>query len=53
MSVVKSITATLIGAAIQDGFIRSIDDPIVNYLPRFNGTAYDGVTVKHLLQIMQ
>ena len=51
MSVVKSITATLIGAAIQDGFIRSIDDPIVNYLPRFNGTAYDGVTVKHLLQM--
>ncbi|MBZ9612291.1 serine hydrolase domain-containing protein [Rheinheimera maricola] len=51
MSVVKSITATLIGAAIQDGFIRSIDDPIVQYLPRFNGTAYDGVTVKHLLQM--
>ena len=51
MSVVKSITATLIGAAIQDGFIRSIDDPIVNYLPHFNGTAYDGVTVKHVLQM--
>lgn len=51
MSVVKSITATLIGAAIQDGLINSIDDPIVNYLPRFNGTAYDGVTVKHLLQM--
>ena len=51
MSVVKSITATLIGAAIQDGFIRSIDDPIVNYLPRFKGSAYDGVTVKHLLQM--
>ena len=51
MSVVKSITATLIGAAIQDGFIRSIDDPIVTYLPRFNGTVYDGVTVKHLLQM--
>lgn len=51
MSVVKSITATLIGAAIQDGFISSIDDPIVKYLPRFKGTAYDGVTVKHLLQM--
>ncbi|MDP2714541.1 serine hydrolase [Rheinheimera sp.] len=51
MSVVKSITATLIGAAIHDGHISSIDDPIVNYLPRFNGTAYDGVTVKHLLQM--
>ncbi|MCJ7814785.1 MAG: beta-lactamase family protein, partial [Xanthomonadales bacterium] len=51
MSVVKSMTATLIGAAIQDGHIASIDDPIVNYLPHFKGTAYDGVTVKHLLQM--
>ncbi len=51
MSVVKSMTATLIGAAIQDGRIASIDDPIVNYLPRFKGTAYDGVTVKNLLQM--
>ena len=51
MSVVKSITATLIGAAIRDGYIDSIDDPIVRYLPRFRGTAYDGVTVRHLLQM--
>lgn len=51
MSVVKSITATLIGAAIHDGHIDSIDDPIVDYLPRFAGSAYDGVTVRHLLQM--
>lgn len=51
MSVVKSMTATLIGAAIQDGYIDSIDEPIVKYLPRFRGTAYDGVTVRHLLQM--
>jgi CubicO group peptidase (beta-lactamase class C family) len=51
MSVVKTMTATLIGAAIQDGYIENIDDPIVKYLPRFSGTAYDGVTVKHLLQM--
>lgn len=51
MSVVKSITATLIGAAIHDGYIDSIDDPIVRYLPRFEGSAYDGVTVRHLLQM--
>jgi CubicO group peptidase (beta-lactamase class C family) len=49
MSVVKSMTATLIGAAIQDGFIESIDDPVVRYLPRFVGTAYDGVTIRQLL----
>jgi CubicO group peptidase (beta-lactamase class C family) len=51
MSVVKSMTAVLIGAAIHDGHIGSIDDPIVRYLPRFKGSAYDGVTVRHLLQM--
>lgn len=51
MSVVKSITAMLIGAAIHDGHIKSIDDNIVDYLPRFHGTAYDGVTVRQLLQM--
>jgi len=51
MSVVKSITGVLVGAAIQDGLIRSIDDPLVHYLPRFAGTAYDGVTVRQLLMM--
>lgn len=51
MSVVKSMTATLIGAAIQDGHIESIDDPVVRYLPRFKDTAYDGVSVRQVLQM--
>ncbi|MCI0517374.1 MAG: beta-lactamase family protein [Woeseiaceae bacterium] len=51
MSVVKSMTATLIAAAIRDGHIKSMDDPVVKYLPRFRGTAYDGVTVRHILQM--
>lgn len=51
MSMVKSITAALIGAAIQDGHIGSLDDPITRYLPQLNGSAYDGVTVRHLLQM--
>ena len=51
MSVVKSITGVLVGAAIQDGLIESVDDPIVRYLPRFAGTAYDGVTVRQLLMM--
>ena len=32
MSVVKSMTGTLIGAAIKDGFIHSIDDPLTRYV---------------------
>lgn len=51
MSVVKSITATLVGMAIHDGHIKSIDDPLTDYLPVFEGSAYDGVTVRNLLQM--
>jgi CubicO group peptidase (beta-lactamase class C family) len=51
MSVVKSITAMLIGAAIQDGSIGSVDDPVVRYLPRFAGSAYEGVSIRHLLMM--
>jgi len=49
MSMVKSITAMLVGAAIGDGFLRSIDDGVTEHLPQLAGTAYDGVTVRHLL----
>jgi CubicO group peptidase (beta-lactamase class C family) len=51
MSVVKSMTAALIGAAIKDGHIKSIDDPVTKYLPQLNGGAYEGVTVRNLLQM--
>ena len=51
MSIVKSMCSALVGAAIEDGYIKSIDDPIVDYLPQFSGSAYDGVTVRHLLQM--
>jgi len=49
MSMVKSMTAVLIAAALQDGHIQSMDDLIVEYLPQFKGSAYDGVSVKQLL----
>ena len=47
-SVAKSFTATLLGAAVKDGFIASLDDPVTKYLPQLAGTAYDGVSVKQL-----
>jgi CubicO group peptidase (beta-lactamase class C family) len=47
-SVAKSFTSTLLGAAIKDGAIASIDDPVTRYLPALVGTAYDGVTVRQL-----
>jgi CubicO group peptidase (beta-lactamase class C family) len=51
MSLVKSMTATLIGAAIKDGHIHSLHDPITQYLPQLSGSAYEGVSVQHLLQM--
>jgi CubicO group peptidase (beta-lactamase class C family) len=51
MSVAKSITSTLIGAAIQDGAIHSIDDPVTRYVPRLAGSAYDGVSIRDILMM--
>ncbi|HEY0111836.1 MAG TPA: serine hydrolase domain-containing protein [Allosphingosinicella sp.] len=48
-SVAKSITSTLVGAAVKDGFIKSLDDPVTRYIPELKGSAYDGVSVRHVL----
>lgn len=48
-SVAKSFTSTLVGAAIQDGAIESLDSPVTRYVPELAGEAYDGVTVRHML----
>jgi CubicO group peptidase (beta-lactamase class C family) len=48
-SVAKSMTSTLVGAAIQDGRIRSLDDPVVRYIPDLKGSAYEGVSVRQML----
>lgn len=48
-SVAKSFTSTLVGAAIKDGFIQSLDDPVTRYIPELEGSGYDGVTIKQLL----
>ncbi|WP_285709569.1 serine hydrolase domain-containing protein [Erythrobacter oryzae] len=47
-SVAKSFTSTLLGAAIKDGFIKSLDDPVTKYIPGLAVSAYEGVTVRQL-----
>jgi len=47
-SVAKSFTSTLLGAALEDGFIASLDDPVTKYIPGLAGSAYDGVSVRQL-----
>ena len=48
-SVSKSVTSMLIGAAIQDGLIRSVDAPIADYLPDYPALRASHVTIRDLL----
>jgi CubicO group peptidase (beta-lactamase class C family) len=48
-SVAKSLTSTLVGAAVKDGLIKSVDDPVTRYIPELSGSAYDGVSVRQVL----
>lgn len=50
-SVAKSFTSALLGIAIAQGKIDSLDDPIRKYLTELTGPAFDNVTVKHVLQM--
>jgi hypothetical protein len=51
MSVVKSMVATLVAVAIKDGSIGNINDRVTEYLPELAGSAYEGVSIRHLLQM--
>ena len=51
MSIAKSITSTLVGAALKEGYIGSLSDPVTRYVPSLVGTAYDGVSVREVLMM--
>jgi CubicO group peptidase (beta-lactamase class C family) len=48
-SMAKSVTSTLVGAALADGLISSLDDPVVRYVPALRGGAYEGVSIRQVL----
>ena len=50
-SMAKSVSSTLVGAAMQQGLINSLDDPITQYLPEMKGGAYEGVSIRNILQM--
>jgi CubicO group peptidase (beta-lactamase class C family) len=51
-SMAKSYTSALIGAAISDGHIKSVDDKITDYLPELaSRKGFDKIMIKHLLQM--
>ncbi len=50
-SMAKSIISLLVGKAIEQGKIASIDDPAGKYVPELNGGAYGGTSLRHILQM--
>lgn len=50
-SMAKSILSVLIGCAIDDGYIKSTDEPITNYLPELAKNGFDKVKIKNLLNM--
>ena len=51
MSVAKSFVSTLVGAAIKDGYIKSLEDPVTRYLPQLAGSGYEGVKLRDMLMM--
>jgi hypothetical protein len=47
----KSIMSTLVGMAIEDGYIDEVNDLLTKYLPELIGSAYDDVTIRNALQM--
>ncbi len=50
-SMVKSITSTLAAAAVRDGLIDGLDDPVTKYLPELRGSGYDRASIRNVLQM--
>ncbi len=48
-SVAKSLTSTLVGAALKDGHLESLDAMVTDYIPGLAGSPYDNVTIAQLL----
>ncbi|CAL4869338.1 hypothetical protein MMA231_03630 (plasmid) [Asticcacaulis sp. MM231] len=51
MSMAKSVATTLVGCAIRDGYIKSVEEPLTAYLPQLIGSGYDGVSIRQLMQM--
>ena len=50
-SVAKSYLSALFGVLLAEGVIGSIDDPVVQYVPALKGGAYDGASIRNVLNM--
>ena len=48
-STAKSFTSALVGIAIDEGYIGSVDDRMIAYIPELKGKGFDDLTIRHLL----
>lgn len=51
MSMAKSFISALVGIAIGEGLIGSVNDPITQYVPELISSGYNNVPIKHILQM--
>lgn len=47
----KSFVSALMGIAVSEGYVKSIDDPIGKYIPEFKGTEMENIPIKACLQM--
>jgi CubicO group peptidase (beta-lactamase class C family) len=50
-SISKSATSALVGAALSQGLLASVDDTVLRYLPELRGRGYDAITIRHVLMM--
>jgi CubicO group peptidase (beta-lactamase class C family) len=50
-SMSKSFVSALMGIAIEEGFVTSIEQSVTDYVPELIGSGYDGVSIKNVLQM--
>ncbi len=50
-SVAKSYLSALLGVLLEEGAIASIDDPVTKYAPLLTGSAYDGASIRNVLNM--
>ena len=48
-SATKSFTSTMVGIAIDDGFIGSVEDNVFDYFPEYPASRHEDMTIEHLL----
>ncbi len=50
-SMAKSFLSVLLGVLIEEGEIESLDVPVLQYAPQLKGSAYDGATLRHVVNM--